>query len=632
VTVELTLRNTAPGMRTIHGPDHRPLDFRPGETRTVVVTAAMATFLERHPDLRILDEVDEFLAAQAARPPPRPDGRQPLVVLGMQGLGDNLHQRAILRVLMREHEVTLATCHGMLYHDLVEDGLALAFQRSHLRTQAKTQAREISLLRATLPRGARSLRIFSSPGEIIRHGSILAAMFASAGLVMPERPDFSLPVPEAWHVALRKRLPPIDRPILVHRPVVLRREWDARSRNPDVTAYDTLFRSIRDRYFVVSVADLDDGQEWIEGPEQQVDLAWHRGELDFAHMAGLFAEAELVFCNAGFAAILAQAVGTPVVCVYGGRESFRTTARAGAHLAPTLGIDPDRPCDCYSHRHACDKRISLGPALERLAAFVVGADRLANPEVVPDFQKIENNKGDSREGADSAHHPKVAISAMQPRQPSALRQIRPVGAPAPVPPPGSPPSPQASVRPSIAALGHVSRVGIVVGGAEGCLEELATAVELCGKTGQTPVLVVVNDTIPLVPGPIVAASLHHHKIREWLRLRSEAGYPPPFEFWGWFRPPAMPHLITHVISDWQGSSGLLGVAVALQRGHERVICAGVPMEPSAGHIVRRVDWTDCHRYRKGWDEHMHQLSGRVRSLSGWTAARLGVPTAEWLQP
>jgi hypothetical protein len=627
VTVELTLRNTAPGMRTIRGPDHRPLDFRPGETRTVVVTAAMAAFLERHPDLHILDEVDEFLAAQAAaRPPPQQDGRQPLVIIGMQGLGDNLHQRAILRVLMREHAVTLATCHGMLYHDLVEDGLALAFQRSHLRTQSKTQARENSLLRAALPRGARSVKIFSSPGEIIRHGSILAAMFASAGLVMPERPDFSLPVPEAWRAAVRKRLPPTGRPILVHRPVVLRREWDARSRNPDVVAYDALFRSIRDRYFVVSVADLDAGQEWIEGPEQQVDLAWHKGELDFAHMAGLFAEAELVFCNAGFAAILAQAVGTPVVCVYGGRESFRTTARAGAHLAPTLGIDPDRPCDCYSHRHACDKRISLGPALERLAAFV------ANPG-----SGIRNNEGDSKEGTESVlpqgfrkaqtEVRKVAsTSTMQPRQ------IRPAGAPAPVPPLGSPHHPQASVRPSIAALGAVPRVGIVVGGAEGCLEELAAAVELCTKAGQTPVLVVVNDTIPLIPGSIVAASLHHHKINEWLRLRREAGYPPPFEFWGWFRPPAMPHLITHVISDWQGSSGLLGVAAALQRGHERVICAGVPMEPSAGHIVRRAEWTDCHRYRRGWDEHMHQLSGRVRSLSGWTAARLGVPTAEWLQP
>ena len=54
--------------------------------------------------------------------------KRPLLVDGMYGIGDNLHQRALLRVLMRDHDVYLKSCHFSLYHDLVDQGLeALVF-------------------------------------------------------------------------------------------------------------------------------------------------------------------------------------------------------------------------------------------------------------------------------------------------------------------------------------------------------------------------------------------------------------------------------------------------------------------------------------------------------------------------
>ncbi len=77
-----------------------------------------------------------------------------------------------------------------------------------------------------------------------------------------------------------------------------------------------------------------------------------------------------MFSPAGFGPVLAQAVGTPSITVYGGRESFRTTQRGGAHLAPTLGIDPIKPCDCHSHRHACRKFIDERKAFKDIEAFV----------------------------------------------------------------------------------------------------------------------------------------------------------------------------------------------------------------------------------------------------------------------
>jgi SAM-dependent methyltransferase len=294
----------------------------------------------------------------------------------MYGIGDNLHQRAILRELLPRHDVWLETCHVALYHDLVEQGLRLRFQGTRLRAQARTIQRERSRYQYSsepVPRGAQARKIWYNKPEIDKTGSILGAIYHAVGLQMGDRPDFSLPIRDEWRDAARKLIrgwPVNGKPLMIYRPIVFRPEWDGRPRNPDTTAYQKLYDQIRQRFFVVSVADLEPGREWIVGPEALVDVKLHAGELDFETMAALFAEADLVFANAGFGPVLAQAVGTPVVIVYGGRESYRTTERAGAHLAPTLGIDPDCPCDCHSNKHRCVKHITLAPAIERLEKFV----------------------------------------------------------------------------------------------------------------------------------------------------------------------------------------------------------------------------------------------------------------------
>ena len=42
----------------------------------------------------------------------------------------------------------------------------------------------------------------------------------------------------------------------------------------------------------------------------------------------------------------------------------------GNRFGPTLGIDPVRPCECFSKTHACDKRIDLTTARTKVARFV----------------------------------------------------------------------------------------------------------------------------------------------------------------------------------------------------------------------------------------------------------------------
>lgn len=304
--------------------------------------------------------------------------KPPIIIDGMYGIGDNLHQRAPIRELMKTHEVWLKTCHAGVYHDLIPKGLHLIFKTTRLHAQAKIIEREKAVFpHSTPPANAPQIKIWYRKDQIDKCGSIVEALMYECNV--KGKADFSFPLKPEWQQQARDLIATwkADKPIMIYRPIVLRREWNGANRNPDPVAYETLFKAVRDKFFVVSIADLVPDVEWIIGPEQDADIKIHDGSLTFEVLAALFKEVNLIFCNAGFAPVLAQAVGTPSIVVYGGRESFKTTQRAGAHLAPTLGIDPDQPCDCHTERHDCKKTITLPPALEKVTAF---AELYAKPK------------------------------------------------------------------------------------------------------------------------------------------------------------------------------------------------------------------------------------------------------------
>jgi hypothetical protein len=299
----------------------------------------------------------------------------------MFGIGDCLHQRAVVRRLLEYYDVWLETCHIWQHVDLLErnDNLHLILRPTSLWMHAQNIQKERAIYSNVyrpareIPRGTRQVRNWYLKKEIDKTGSMLGAMFLAAGLEFRD-PDFSLPVRPEWRtprvVDIVARARDSGKQLMLYRPIVLRKEWDSRLRNPDPTAYELLYTSAREGFFTVSIASLRENTEWIVGKEQPADLKLHGGQLEMWEMAALFAEADVVFCNAGMAPVLAQAVGTPSIVVYGGRESFKTSQRAGAHLAPTLGIDPVDPCDCHSHTHNCNKFIDIPPALARIREFI----------------------------------------------------------------------------------------------------------------------------------------------------------------------------------------------------------------------------------------------------------------------
>lgn len=294
-----------------------------------------------------------------------------VIVRGMHGLGDNIHQRALVRQLVQRHRVWLQTPWPCVYHDLVGERLRLVPTASGLRTQAKNAEREAGAFYQGRVPAAGVLQVNYPPAAVRKEGSVLDALMKSAG-GEPRSADFSMPVPRPW---VDRATPWLARwgatkPLLLFRPLHERSEWSGcRARNPEHAAYVELLESIRDRFFVVSIADLEPGKEWLVGPRVHGDAECHAGELDFETIAALTQMAGLVFTTPGFMTVLTQAVGGRGVTVFGGYEDA-TSFSAGAHMAHWLPIEPVRPCNCFAHQHACDKQIDMPAALASLRSFV----------------------------------------------------------------------------------------------------------------------------------------------------------------------------------------------------------------------------------------------------------------------
>lgn len=171
---------------------------------------------------------------------------------------------------------------------------------------------------------------------------------------------------------------------------------------------------------------------------------------------------------------------------------------------------------------------------------------------------------------------------------------------------------------------------VVLGGALSVWEEEAQACAIFG--GEPDLIVGVNHAAKDRPGRLDAwASFHVELFPMWIAERKLAGRPDAGSIWTAVRR-AAPKGMEHVkrAPNWGGSSGLLGVTVALELGAERVILCGVPLTREGEHYDKPGVWSDAGNYRRGWMMHVPQMGGRVRSLGGWTRELLGAPDEDWI--
>lgn len=267
---------------------------------------------------------------------------KPLLVCGMLGLGDSIYQRAFLKNLPGAYVITT-------WPELYAD---LDVRPVRAKTQLRTQAKNLERTRVRWhipPADAKCIRVGYGVRELAS-GSILDAMRKQFGVAPGEMdmPRFSSPLPAG-------------KPFAIVRPVTERSEWrnSARGPKPEYVAQAT--EELRRRgYYVVSVADLEPGKEWIVGDAPHADMALHAGQWSVTQLLGAIQHASVVVGGVGWVVPACIAAKTPLYAIHGGQGGHNHRSRITApwmDLSRVGWAEPRPMCMCADMRHNCNKEI-----------------------------------------------------------------------------------------------------------------------------------------------------------------------------------------------------------------------------------------------------------------------------------
>lgn len=268
---------------------------------------------------------------------------RPVVVEGMFGLGDSIYQRPFLKAMPGAY---IVTPWPELYADL---DVKPVRPKTRLRTQAKNAARSRTTWHTT-PADATRIRIGYGPRDLAT-GSILEAMRRQFGV---EPGGFDLP---------RERSPlRVNRPVAIVRPVTERAEWHNSARGPRPEYVAAAARELKRRgYYVVSVADLEPGKEWLVGQPPPADMTLHSGQWTVRQLLGAVQAADVVVGGVGWIVPACIASGTPLYVIHGGQGGHNHRTKLTApwmDLSKVGWAEPKPMCMCTNMRHDCKKEIS----------------------------------------------------------------------------------------------------------------------------------------------------------------------------------------------------------------------------------------------------------------------------------
>ena len=264
-----------------------------------------------------------------------------IAIRGMQGLGDNIYQRAFIKSLVKATPVILETPWPELYADL--PNLSMIKPHTRLRTQKKSADRADKSL-------------WSKP----YYGNSIQISYGSNGIMQGMRERFKID-------SSSFDLPSFDSPIsgkyAVIRPATVRKEWMAASRNPKPEYLaECAKKLISEGYKVISVADLEDGMEWALEPLPEATMRFHKGELDIKQLLGLVQHASVVVGGIGWLTPAAIAYKVPAWFIFGGFGKYNSPDNlfdAGRMDLSKIGYAlPDNFCRCSDGAHNCKKDIS----------------------------------------------------------------------------------------------------------------------------------------------------------------------------------------------------------------------------------------------------------------------------------
>lgn len=128
-------------------------------------------------------------------------------------------------------------------------------------------------------------------------------------------------------------------------------------------------------------------------------------------------------------------------------------------------------------------------------------------------------------------------------------------------------------------------------------------------------------------------TLHPDRFARELAQRRGRGWALPDRTYAHADAPGVSHTLTYRWPDQKtsGSSGLFALRIAIEEyGCDRIVLCGIPLDKEYGRLDLPGAWRGATAFKQGWEQALHRIKDKTRSMSGWTKQLLGEPTAQWL--
>jgi ADP-heptose:LPS heptosyltransferase len=186
--------------------------------------------------------------------------------------------------------------------------------------------------------------------------------------------DFSFPLKPEWVEKADEviaKLKTGGKKICVIRPPTIHKEWACYTRNPKPEYFQMLIDKYKDEYFFISVANNKADKEWPVKKLTGINKRFDNGELLLTTLFGLIKRADMVITPPDLFSVLAIAMRTKCLCIFGG------CTKPGIVFGENMGLQnfeivaPDPFCNCMRMEHDCNKEIppeKIIKGLERVKA------------------------------------------------------------------------------------------------------------------------------------------------------------------------------------------------------------------------------------------------------------------------
>lgn len=285
-------------------------------------------------------------------------------IISMEGIGDCIYQRPFVKKLVEEgNDVYIAT----FLHELYSDIKGLKFLKPSKQDTYRTQQKQTSSQSKIEYSDETEFDKVINPlyrGEDLIHDSIVFSMAEKFGVtdvanLSWDLPDLSKHNEQHWNIL--KHIPFGLKKIAVVRPSTIRKEWEVSTRSPDPTYLYWCSHVLREfGYYVISIADLEKDQEWIETPVPYSDLQLHSGELGVYGTLDLLRFADIVVGGSGFIVPAAVSARANLFVIFGGRGAYDSPYKifhGSMDLRKVGWAVPKNFCRCTLAKHNCDKSI-----------------------------------------------------------------------------------------------------------------------------------------------------------------------------------------------------------------------------------------------------------------------------------